>query len=202
MNNIVAAHQKLKDLLEKLPTANGGRRGEIDPSATRTEPEQAKSTISVKIIRASNLQACDWTTSDPYVVLSHAGTELHRTRVIDKNLNPAWNQTFPLYVPHSLKDNESFLDFVVYDKDMIGSDDLCGEASVFLRDSKFEDFLSHDVELNLKPQGKLFIRVLRHGEIDDVEFWVRKAEETVRYCLEDMVRVYAEQVRCSGSFGH
>ncbi|TPX63175.1 hypothetical protein SpCBS45565_g06816 [Spizellomyces sp. 'palustris'] len=193
INNLVAAHMKLKDILSKLVASNGGRR-KIDMSAPRTEPEKEKSTISIKIIRAANLQACDWTTSDPYVVLSHAGGELHRTRVIDKNLNPAWNQTFQLYVPHSLRDNESFLDLLVYDKDIIGKDDLCGEAGIFLRDSKFEDFLSHGVELSLKPQGKLFIRVMRKGEIDDVEFWVRKAEESVRFCLEDMVRVYSEQI--------
>ncbi|KAI9097090.1 hypothetical protein DFS34DRAFT_134893 [Phlyctochytrium arcticum] len=193
INNVVAAHLKLKDILQKLVKANAGHR-KVDLAASRTEAQQDKATISVKVIRAANLQACDWTTSDPYVILSHGGTEIHRTRVIDKNLNPAWNQSFEIVVPHSLRDNESFLDLFVYDKDLIGKDDLCGEASVFLRDSKFDDFLSHDVEVSLKPQGKLLIRITRKGEIDDIAFWVSKAEETVRFCLEDMIRVYVEQL--------
>ncbi|KAI8826699.1 uncharacterized protein EV422DRAFT_7044 [Fimicolochytrium jonesii] len=212
LNNVVAALCKLDDILARLPSGDNPRsvyissppvgrrrninRKNISRTAERFEPDGDKSVFSVTISRASNLPACDWpaATSDPYAVLEHAGTELHRTRVIPKTLNPAWNQTFELFVPNSLRDNESFLDITVYDHDVIGKDDVCTEpVSIFLRDSKFEDFLSHDLELQLKPHGTLNVRVLRHGEIDDIEWWVRKAEEGVKYVLEDIIRVCAEQ---------
>ncbi|KAJ3082666.1 hypothetical protein HK102_001525 [Quaeritorhiza haematococci] len=197
LNNLLAAHHKLRDILDKLGVSRNGR---IDPDAPRRDmpgddPELAHSWLfHIKVIRAQNLMACDWTTSDPYVVLKHSGMELARTRVIEKNLNPAWNETFTVALPDSLPENESFLELFVYDKDIIGSDDLCGNASLFMRDRQFEDYLSHDVELTLKPQGKVFVRVTRQGEIDDNDFWVRKAEETVTFALEDMIRIYIDQI--------
>ncbi|KAJ3007825.1 hypothetical protein HKX48_008913, partial [Thoreauomyces humboldtii] len=200
LNNVVAAHAKLRDILRKLPTtstsATAGGRMAINPNATRSEPEKDKATVSITLLRASDLQVCDWSTrsSDPYVVLSHEGTELHRTRIVYRNLNPAWNQTFQLNIPHSLRDAQSFLDLIVYDHDKIGKDDVCGEVSVFLRDSKLDDFLHHDLSLQLKPQGTLSVRVSRAGEIDDPAFWARKAEETILFVLDDMIRVFKEQV--------
>ncbi|KAI8916950.1 hypothetical protein DFJ77DRAFT_488843 [Powellomyces hirtus] len=198
LNNMIAAHSKLNDILSKLPTTSTTSRSgplTIHPDAARNEPEKDKSTISITLLRATNLAICDWTTSssDPYIVLSHAGTELHRTRVVYKTLNPAYNQTFQLHVPHSLHDTQSFLDLVVYDRDVIGKDDLCGSASVFLRDSKLEDFLAHDLTLALKPQGKIMVRITRAGEIDDPAFWTRKAQQCLVFAIEDMIRVYTDQ---------
>ncbi|KAJ3282535.1 hypothetical protein HK104_010843 [Borealophlyctis nickersoniae] len=191
VNNILTAISKLREILNQL-IANEAI-SKIDPNALKTEPTEGQGVIHIKIIKATNLIACDWTTSDPYVTLSLGTEKLHRTRVIDKDLNPVWNESCQIHLPDSLEDNNSFLELAVFDKDLVG-DDLCGSTRLYLRDSKFNDFLSHDIELNLKPQGKLYLRVVREGEIDDKAFWVRKAEETLTFCLEDMLRVYSEQI--------
>ncbi|KAJ3028267.1 hypothetical protein HDV00_010538 [Rhizophlyctis rosea] len=194
LNNILTARQKLREILDKLIDSDDPSSNKYDPTAPRTEPEVGRALLYVKIIRANNLQACDWTTSDPYVILSHEGNELYRTRVIDRTLDPVWNETFEIGLPDSLPDNQSFLDLIVMDKDTIGSDDLCGRGNIFLRDSLFEDFLSHDKEILLKPQGKVVVRVCRRGEIEDWWWWVRKAEEGLRFVGEDLGRVWSEQI--------
>jgi hypothetical protein len=86
---------------------------------------------------------------------------------------------------------------LIYDEDLFGVHDVCGrtvDQKLFLRESRFEDFLSHDVMLKLQPQGRLLIRVQRLGEIDDVDFWVKKAMETLNFGAEYMVRTYADRV--------
>ncbi|KAJ3057271.1 hypothetical protein HK097_009930 [Rhizophlyctis rosea] len=194
LNNILAARQKLREVLDKLVDLDGAPPDKFDPAAARTEPEPDRALLYIKIIRAQGLQACDWTTSDPYVILSNGGNELYRTRVIDRTLDPVWNETFEIGLPESLPDNQSFLDLIVMDKDTIGSDDLCGQGNIFLRDSLFEDFLSHDKEIMLKPQGKVIVRVSRRGEIEDWWWWVKKAEEGLRFVGEDLGRVWSEQI--------
>ncbi|KAI9001888.1 hypothetical protein BC832DRAFT_123334 [Gaertneriomyces semiglobifer] len=187
MNNIVAAHGKLRSMFKRIvPDIHRP----VDPDATRTEPSTSETTYDITIIRATNLQICDWNSSDPYVVLSHNGTELHRTRIIPQNLNPAWNQAYVVSLPAG----SEFLDLIVYDHDKIGKDDLCGSTTLLLKDDRLADFLSHDVELSLRPQGVLNVRVRRVGDVDDVVFWARRGEEVLRECLEDMVRVYTEQI--------
>lgn len=163
LNNLIGAQQKLKEVFDKLEV----HVEKFDPASKRTEPNPEVTSFLVTIIRAANLKAADWYTSDPYTVLKYKETELERTRVIPKNLSPVWNQQFNIKLPHSIANNESFLQLIVYDKDLFKSDDICGSAEIFMRDSIYDDYLSHDKEVDLKPQGKLYIRVIKEGEIED-----------------------------------
>jgi hypothetical protein len=107
-------------------------------------------------------------------------------------------QTFHISLPHSKRSEQSFVDFLVYDEDLVGTHDLCGRTTgenLFLRDTKFEDYLSHDLYFHLAPQGKLLVRVTRLGEIADVDYWVMKAGQLLNFAAEDMVRVYVDKVR-------
>ncbi|KAJ3393681.1 hypothetical protein HDU92_007581 [Lobulomyces angularis] len=193
LNNLLGAKSKLTEVLEKLGVNSKGEQ-KFDPNAKKSEPNPVSSTFNVTVIRATDLLACDWTTSDPYTVLSYEGTELNRTKVIDKNLNPVWNETFPIYLPKDLNDNKSFLDLIVFDKDLLTADDICGSAQIFLRDRLYDDFLSHDVDIDLKPQGKLYIRICKEGEWEDSTWWVKKAEEWIKQTIDDMVKVYVDQM--------
>jgi Ca2+-dependent lipid-binding protein len=163
LNNLLGAQQKLKEVLVKLDVDTETR---INPSSKRTEPTPGISSYHITIIRATNLLAQDWYASDPYCVLKYKTDELERTKVIPKNLSPVWNEQFNIKLPHAVPNNESFLGLMVYDKDFI-KDDLCGSAELFMRDRLFEDYLSHDVEVALNPQGTLHVRVAKEGEIED-----------------------------------
>ncbi|ERN05469.1 hypothetical protein AMTR_s00007p00250120 [Amborella trichopoda] len=79
--------------------------------------------LRVRVMKGINLAVRDVKSSNPYVVLT-MGEQRLKTRVIDNNLNPVWNEelTFsiaPPILPVKLN---------VYDKDTFTKDDKMGEA--------------------------------------------------------------------------
>ncbi|XP_053172284.1 multiple C2 and transmembrane domain-containing protein 2 isoform X1 [Scomber japonicus] len=66
-------------------------------------------------------------TSDPYVKFKMDGKTFYKSKVIYKNLNPTWNESFSLPV----KDLNQKLFIKVYDRDLT-TDDFMGSASVTL----------------------------------------------------------------------
>ncbi|CAK6967412.1 multiple C2 and transmembrane domain-containing protein 2 isoform X1 [Scomber scombrus] len=68
-------------------------------------------------------------TSDPYVKFKMDGKTFYKSKVIYKNLNPTWNESFSLPV----KDLTQKLYIKVYDRDLT-TDDFMGSASVTLSD--------------------------------------------------------------------
>eukprot|EP00736_Rhodelphis_marinus_P013836 Rmarinus@m.11981 len=82
--------------------------------------------LQVDIKRGYNLPAMDMGgTSDPYVVLD-IEKESRRTAVVQKTLNPIWEQKFDFTVTEVLSD----LRLCVYDYDKHGDDDVIGEVII------------------------------------------------------------------------
>ncbi|KAL8181722.1 UNVERIFIED_CONTAM: hypothetical protein K2H54_023421, partial [Gekko kuhli] len=68
--------------------------------------------------------------SDPYIVLKLGNTEIKdREKYIPKQLNPVFGRSFELQATFP---KESLLSVLIYDYDMIGSDDLIGETKIDL----------------------------------------------------------------------
>lgn len=59
--------------------------------------------------------------SDPYVVLRFGGQSL-KTKYIEQDLNPVWNEVFTFDVDSG----KEVLDVVAYDHDAFGADDFLG----------------------------------------------------------------------------
>ncbi|XP_074521891.1 multiple C2 and transmembrane domain-containing protein 2-like isoform X2 [Halichoeres trimaculatus] len=72
-------------------------------------------------------------TSDPYVKFKLEGKSFYKSKVIYKDLNPKWNETFSLPV----KDLSQKLYIKVYDRDLT-TDDFMGSASVTLSDLEID----------------------------------------------------------------
>ena len=53
--------------------------------------------VQLTILAGRNLPVKDSTTSDPYVKFRWRG-EKYKTKVIEEDLNPTWNQTFTVDV--------------------------------------------------------------------------------------------------------
>jgi len=139
--------------------------GTIPESGTSSSRKKA---LEVEIIRGIDLMASDWAlfgeaTSDPYCHCEVEGKPHTRqtTSVIDKNLNPEWNQVF------IFEDYESgdALNFEVWDKDYVPlkSDDPLGKARLDAKKVKrnFEGEIPlEDVE-DPEKQGKsrIFVKV-------------------------------------------
>jgi len=99
--------------------------------------EDRVGTVTVKVIKCSNLANKDFSIfaqedlSDPYTIVSISteslGSQSKKTRVIDNNLNPEWDETFTFDV----YDPKGSIIFDVFDKDN-KNDDFLGEARILL----------------------------------------------------------------------
>eukprot|EP00928_Gymnodinium_smaydae_P063457 TRINITY_DN47016_c0_g1_i1.p1 TRINITY_DN47016_c0_g1~~TRINITY_DN47016_c0_g1_i1.p1 ORF type:complete len:644 (+),score=147.86 TRINITY_DN47016_c0_g1_i1:71-2002(+) len=93
----------------------------IKPELTESSPPR----LRVAIIRSQALRNADFFgASDPYCILEINGEEhkTFRTKVIDDNLNPIWNESYVFdYTPGT------DLHFRVFDQDIIKSDDFLGD---------------------------------------------------------------------------
>jgi len=117
--------------------------------------------LRVTILKATNLINADWLSlSDPYCVLDVNGTRRlqFRTRVIDDDLYPVWNEGFEFtYEPGDE------LDFSVWDRDFGKRDDFLGRASInsrFFWPDGLDDYLIlRDVPGNTKKECRLYLRI-------------------------------------------
>ena len=98
-----------------------------------TSDDECNAILYIKIVQARDLIAADSSgTSDPYVRI-YMGDDIKgavKTKVVPKNLNPVWNEKFEIQVPGALR--RELLTIEVFDKDLIGSDDLLGKFTISL----------------------------------------------------------------------
>ncbi|EPY84789.1 fer-1-like protein [Camelus ferus] len=87
--------------------------------------------IRVYIVAAFNLSPADPDgKSDPYIVVKLGKTEIKdRDKYIPKQLNPVFGRSFEIQATFP---KESLLSVLIYDHDMIGTDDLIGETRIDL----------------------------------------------------------------------
>ncbi|EKX38147.1 hypothetical protein GUITHDRAFT_77473, partial [Guillardia theta CCMP2712] len=98
---------------------------EIERRAAGSVPDAGSMTtiLILDLVAGRGLEAMDSNgTSDPYAVIQ-VGSEKRKSKVIKKDLNPEWNEKFEMVV----SDLNDSLRVSVWDKDLIGSDDLIGE---------------------------------------------------------------------------
>ncbi|KAL2233969.1 synaptotagmin-5 [Sesamum indicum] len=125
--------------------------------------------LTVTVIRASDLKNMELIgKSDPYVVVHIRPLFKVKTKVIENNLNPVWNQTFDLIAED--KETQSLI-LEVFDQD-IGQDKRLGIAKLPLIELEAEK--SKEIDLRLLPsldmlkikdkkdRGTLTIQVLYH----------------------------------------
>lgn len=127
-------------------------------------------------------------------VLHGKDCELARSRAIYDSLNATWDETFQCILPPV-----DCLQVVVNSKNLISFDDLVGKSSIDLSRSsrlrrKLVDHQTHDVFLDLEPQGRLLVRITVEGEDEDVDFWFRKSRERLGRTRDDFVRALTAKV--------
>uniref|UniRef100_A0A0C9RFV5 TSA: Wollemia nobilis Ref_Wollemi_Transcript_29325_966 transcribed RNA sequence n=1 Tax=Wollemia nobilis TaxID=56998 RepID=A0A0C9RFV5_9CONI len=85
--------------------------------------------LKVRVVKGTRLAVRDIRSSDPYVVLK-LGDQVVKTRVINSNLNPVWDEELTLTIsattPRTLR-------VEVFDKDTFSADDAMGEAEIDLQ---------------------------------------------------------------------
>ncbi|KAG2701479.1 hypothetical protein I3760_06G046700 [Carya illinoinensis] len=85
--------------------------------------------LRIRVQRGINLAVRDsLTSSDPYVVVTFGEQKL-KSRVVNNDLNPEWNDALTL----SVKDLDDPITLRVYDKDILTSDDKMGDAEIDIK---------------------------------------------------------------------
>ncbi len=78
------------------------------------------------------------TTSDPYIELFFGGRLIGTTRVIEKTLNPVWeNETFHWIIGWATLDRKRSVELRIWDKDFITNDDPMGNVFIPFPDGPF-----------------------------------------------------------------
>ena len=179
---------------------------------------QFAGTLKFQVIRAENIQASSSAgSSNPYIIIQYPENdkisedsgnlasypiayflgnknELLRTRVVYDTLNPTWDETFEILVSPSER-----LDIHVYSKNLLTSDDSIGlgiinlEAGSPIR-NRLSDHQTHNISMDLTPQGRIFLRLTHEGEVEDIDFWFRKCRGTFRRTRQDLLRIIAAKV--------
>ncbi|CAH9098107.1 unnamed protein product [Cuscuta epithymum] len=169
---------------------------DVDTSDLELKP-QGK--LTVTIVRATNLKNQEMIgKSDPYAVVHIRPLFKVKTKTIDNNLNPLWNETFELIA----EDKETqFVTIEVFDKDNVGQDERMGVAKLPLKDLEAET--PKEIELKLLPKldmlkvkdkkdrGTITIKVLYY-EFNKEEQEVALEEE--KRILEERKKLKADGV--------
>ncbi|KAJ3000450.1 hypothetical protein HDV02_005315 [Globomyces sp. JEL0801] len=192
-NNILAAQSLFEELLESLNNDSQGK-SEISPTATRTELNNVP-TYEVKLIGAKNLAPQNFQAPDAFVVMLIGGELVGASATVPQNSNPIWNCHYDIQLSEEFNtDSDAFLEFIVFHENRLGEDIPNGTASVFLKTSQFDSFLSQNIHLMLRPEGSLTVRMRREGLIDDINWYMQRTKETIRFTVEDMIECFSSRI--------
>ncbi|KAI8608102.1 hypothetical protein BC830DRAFT_37847 [Chytriomyces sp. MP71] len=130
-------------------------------------------------------------TAAPSVPIALTGNacELARTRPVFDCINPVWEESFSMLLPPV-----SHLDVLIYSKNLISNNELCGKTIIDLSGrlsrlrQKLADHHTHDVYIEFAPQGRGLVRMTLEGEQEDVEYWFRKSREKLKRTQNDLLR--------------
>lgn len=82
----------------------------------------------------------------------------------------------------------------VRDRALVGKHDTIGRAYLCLDPKRFADCLSHDLWMDLDPNGRLLVRVSMEGEKDDILFFFGRAFRSLKRAESDMVRIFVDKM--------
>ncbi|KAI3416792.1 uncharacterized protein J3R85_015055 [Psidium guajava] len=169
----------------------------VDTSELELKP-QGK--LIVTVVKANDLKNMEMIgKSDPYVIVYIRPVFKVKSKVVENNLNPVWNQTFELIA----EDKETqFLTVEVLDKD-IGQDKRLGIAKLPLID--LEPEVAKEVELRLLPSlDMLKIKDKKdRGTVTVKALYHRFNEEEQLAALEEEKRILEERkkLKAAGAIG-
>ncbi|KAJ3022360.1 hypothetical protein HKX48_006394 [Thoreauomyces humboldtii] len=127
-------------------------------------------------------------------ILNGLQCELARSRVVRDTINPTWDETFEVILPPVTK-----IEVAVLSKNLLAGDEFAGKAIVDLSQGtrlrrKLNDHLTHDVYVEMEPQGRVLVRFTMEGGDEDVDFWFRRSKERLGRMRDDFVRALTARI--------
>ncbi|PWN34293.1 uncharacterized protein FA14DRAFT_168557 [Meira miltonrushii] len=194
LNNVEAARILLDKIYNKVDADTQARI--IGQNAPKVPDKRQKQRyiFTVKVVLGENLQPVKDSSAnariDSFVTLSdERGAKIAKTRTIYETPDPRWDETFDIPVEGNL-----WLAATVWDRKLVGDHNLCGRAYLRLDPRYFNDFLNHELWLNLDTQGRLLMRVSMEGEKDDILFYFGRAFRSLKRAESDMIRIIVDKM--------
>jgi CRP-like cAMP-binding protein len=126
----------------------------LDPAAKRREEEERKGKEAAPAELLSSKH-------------TKASNQFHHTKVVYKNINPKWNETFHFDFDGVPTDSDAVVEFTFWDKDALGSDDFMGEVCFHVKELSDKPVIDwyklgkrEGGEKNIK--GDVYLRLFRH----------------------------------------
>ncbi|KAH9821214.1 hypothetical protein DFH28DRAFT_1079274 [Melampsora americana] len=194
LNNIEAARVLLDKLYSLIDADNVARNiHEHEPGMHDRPQKQATGFLfTVKVVMAEGLVKADGSLNkiDPFLTLSdEKGNRIAKTRTLYETTCPRWNETFDISVKGPL-----WLAATIYKRTLMEKHEVVGRAFLHLNPKVFDDFLAHDLFLDLDTQGKVLMRVSMEGEKDDIQFYFGRAFRSLKRAETDMVRMIVDKI--------
>jgi len=167
----IHAFPHIKEVLEDI--ALKIVRETVQRRLSQGEARAQACTLTVDVLQGRSLASKDVTGfSDPYCKVRFIDPKggkkdvSHDTKVVYKNINPKWNETFHFDFDE-VENAEASIEFTVWDKDALGSDDFMGEVVFKVKDlpdspmiAWFDLMRRDEHEKNIK--GEVYLRLFRH----------------------------------------
>ncbi|KAG0259677.1 hypothetical protein BG011_002446 [Mortierella polycephala] len=166
VNNIEAVRQRLDELYRNMDVDEVVQILRDNDPETEAEPDTPHQ-FEIVFVCAERLLAMDSNeASDPFIVMSHDNKEVFRSKTITANINPRWNEVYEVTLTKEI----SYL-ICVFDAEKAHKDRLCGWQHLHIDPQDYEDYMPHDVWLDLAQIGRLLLRITMKGEREDVQFF-------------------------------
>ena len=118
-----------KGVIGKMGSSVSGGLGRASSMFFGQQERQHAGTITVRVLRATDLLAADkGAKSDPYVVVKAAGGKKAKSSAKKGTVNPVWDETLKLSVSNA----NAPIQLQVWDHDKVGKNDLLGSAEISL----------------------------------------------------------------------
>ena len=138
--------------------------------------------LTIVKCRYLNVSDASSGSSDPFCVINCNNISL-QTSVKWKTLNPDFNESFEIDVSNP----QERLKIVVFDKDLIGSDDFLGQIEIPISD--FEDGKVHTKTYLLRDEANVQDVEDDRGEIEFRARWAERKYEDDHFMLEIKIRM-------------
>ncbi|KAG0198031.1 hypothetical protein BGX28_008487 [Mortierella sp. GBA30] len=166
VNNIEAVRQRLDELYRNMDVDEVAQILRENDSELEMDPNTPHQ-FEIVFVSAERLLPMDSNeASDPFIVMTHDHKEVFRSKTISANINPRWNEVYEVNLT-----KEIVYLIRIFDADKVHKDRLCGWQHLHIDPQDYEDYMPHDVWLDLAQVGRLLLRITMKGEREDVQFF-------------------------------
>jgi len=118
------------------------------------------------------------------------GRLVAKSSVVHDTLNPIWDETFQVSICPTTS-----LDIKVYNKNsnFLIENEVCGTGTIKFS-SIYNNHQTHDVWVELEPQGRVLVRLTKMGNSENLEFHLKQATHHLKRCRDDFVRAIVNRM--------